>query len=713
MLDRIEYQLYLLALNILSTLYVFTYYFGIILSFFSGLIMPILHFNKPEQSDQDTVLRRLFIALACLLFIFGTISNWSVPALIDLTKTLYGVSPQAVHYPISQWLLIPVFIAGIVSHIYLRRTYTPMLNQLKLRFTKRTKAERETRTDVRSVKELLPETTVYDPQQYIDLKKGIFVGLDTQRNPQYIPTEKFRKQHADIIGTTGAGKGVASGLILYQLIKADEGVFVLDPKDDEFAPHLMRKACEDAGKPFYLIDLRKGIPQLDLLAGATPDHIEELLVAGFSFAEKGDMADFYRIDDRKAARKAPLEASDDERKTLRGIFNSKYVQGLENTVKGFFGKMEEMSFVEAINAKGGLDLRTIFDNGGCCYIIGSTRNSKILIAQKMLLIRLFQIAETRDRVNTTPKPIAIFLDELKYHISKPAMEGLGVARDKGVHLLLAHQSVSDLHECPADLNGDAVVGAVVENTKFKLVYKLQDPETAEWIAKMSGTILVDDETRYIETDASLSEVVESKRNIRQAERQYVDTNMLLNLPPFVSYIFTESDTPKPSLISPIKVTKSELQVHQISPTDNATNVTSVHQQEAEQDIDVIEPESNSSLRQHIQEASSQDSESQEDTTSENSSLNTEKTTPTIHSEKKGLGLTKHSGSNEPHHQNDDMTSTLSNTTLDSSTKEATNNNTKEQTARRSGDQTKSPLSEEDMIKKFNQSMKEFDDADTL
>ncbi|MGR5488701.1 MFS transporter, partial [Vibrio alfacsensis] len=93
----------------------------------------------------------------------------------------------------------------------------------------------------------------------------------------------------------------------------------------EFAPHLMRKACEDAGKPFYLIDLRKEIPQLDLLAGATPDQIEELLVAGFSFAEKGDLADFYRIDDRKAARKAPLEASDDERKTLRGIFNSSYV----------------------------------------------------------------------------------------------------------------------------------------------------------------------------------------------------------------------------------------------------------------------------------------------------------------------------------------------------------------------------------------------------
>ncbi|TKF93720.1 TraM recognition domain-containing protein, partial [Vibrio sp. F13] len=108
--------------------------------------------------------------------------------------------------------------------------------------------------------------------------------------------------------------------------------------------------------------------------------------------------------------------------------------------------------------------------------------------------------------------------ELKYHISKAAMEGLGAARDKGIHMLLAHQSVADLRDCPADLNSDAVVGAVVENTKFKLVYKLQDPETAEWVAKMSGTILVDDETRSVETDATLSEIVDTKRTLRQAER---------------------------------------------------------------------------------------------------------------------------------------------------------------------------------------------------
>ncbi|MDN3683213.1 TraM recognition domain-containing protein [Vibrio tapetis subsp. quintayensis] len=558
MLDRIEYQLYLVALNMLAPLYMFTYYWGFFLSALSGLILPTIYFDRPEKHEQGTTLRRVFIALGMLLFTFGTISAWTVPELIKFTKDLAGVESQYVRYPDWHWISFLFFVGGMIAHTALRRAFIPAINQLKLKLTKKTEAAREERTDVRNVRDFLPDTVEYNPEDYFDLEKGVFVGLDANHAPQYIPLASLRKQHADILGTTGAGKGVASGLILYQLIMADEGVFVLDPKNDEWAPHLMRHACEQAGKPFYLIDLNKDFAQLDLLADTRPDQIEELLVAGFSFAEKGDIADFYRIDDRKAARKAPQLATDEERKTLAGIFESDYVQGLQDTVKAFFGKMEEMALVKSVNAPGGLNLNDIYNNGGCCYIIGSMRNSKILIAQKMILIRLFQLAEMRDRVNNTLRPIAIFLAELKYHISKPAMEGLGAARDKGVHMFLDHQSVADLRDCPADLNGDAVVGAVVENTKFKLVYKLQDPETAEWVAKMSGTILVDDETRYIETDGSLAETVDGKRNIRLAERHFVDTNMLLSLPPFVSYIFTESDVPKPSLISPIKVQKRDL-----------------------------------------------------------------------------------------------------------------------------------------------------------
>lgn len=339
----------------------------------------------------------------------------------------------------------------------------------------------------------------------------------------------------------------------------------MDPKDDEWAPHLYRKACEDAGKPFALIDLRKQQYQLNLIEDITPDELEELFVAGFSLAEKGQESDFYRIDDRKAARIAAQFVSDNPSATIRDVYNGDYVQGVAEKIKAFFGKIEELALLNAINSPEGFSLKKTFDEGGCCYVIGSMRNSKIITAQRMLLVRLYQLAERRDRVTDVPRPIAIYLSELKYHLSRPALEGLGAARDKGVHIIMDHQSIADLKDCPADLKGDAVVGAVVENAKFKLVYRVMDPDTAEWVARMSGTILVDDELRKAKTDNMLTETIDSERTIRQAERFFIDSNMILNLPDFVSFIFTTKTLPSASLISPIKVRKRQLKIFSVSP----------------------------------------------------------------------------------------------------------------------------------------------------
>ena len=52
--------------------------------------------------------------------------------------------------------------------------------------------ERDRRTDVRRVKEILPVTTEYDPMDYIDLNKGIFIGLSREGEPQYMPLKNGR-----------------------------------------------------------------------------------------------------------------------------------------------------------------------------------------------------------------------------------------------------------------------------------------------------------------------------------------------------------------------------------------------------------------------------------------------------------------------------------------------------------------------------------------
>lgn len=533
----------------------------LLLALLSGLTLPFIVPLKRDEHEKAPIWQRVIICFSLLCFIFGTIS----PATSYVLRFLYPARLE-VSTPVILWaILISFTLIGVIFHYVARRVLSPEIDKLKRKMVKKTSLERNTRTDVREIKALLPTTEKYDPEQFIDLKKGVFIGLNENRDPQYIPLSDWQKQHADVIGTTGAGKGVATGLLIYQSILAGEGVFEMDPKNDEWAPHLIRKACEDAGKPFYLIDLNRPEYQLNLIDGITAEHLEELFIAGFSLAEKGEAADFYRIDDRRAARAAAQLINENPTATIRDLFNSDFVQSIAETIKGFFGKIEELALLNSINAPDGLALKKIFDDGGCCYIIGSMRNSKVIATQRMILVRLMQLAELRDRINTTPRPIAIHLAELKYHLSRPALEGLGAARDKGVHIIMDHQSVADLRDCPADLNGDAVVGAVVENAKFKLVYKLQDPDTALWVAKMSGTILVDDESRKAKTNRVLTEVIDDERTIRQAERFYIDSNMLLNLPPFVSYIFTATELPRASLISPLKVKKQPLQVYDVTP----------------------------------------------------------------------------------------------------------------------------------------------------
>lgn len=538
----------------------------LILALLAGLTMPFFASMKSDERQKAPLWKKLIIAFSMLCFLSGTLA----PIVIGSFQWLYKIRLTSDNSALAWSVRIAFTVTGIIFHIMLRRVFTPELDRIKERLVKKTTLERELRTDVRTVKSLLPETLHYDPLDYIDLNKGIFTGMDRENEPMYLPLKDWQKQHADIIGTTGAGKGVATGILLYQSILAGEGVFVMDPKDDEWAPHLYRKACEDAGKPFALIDLRKQQYQLNLIEDITPDELEELFVAGFSLAEKGQESDFYRIDDRKAARMAAQFVSDNPSATIRDVYNGDYVQGIAEKIKAFFGKIEELALLNAINSPEGFSLKHIFDEGGCCYVVGSMRNSKIITAQRMLLVRLYQLAEKRDRVTDVPRPIAVYLSELKYHLSRPALEGLGAARDKGVHIIMDHQSIADLKDCPADLKGDAVVGAVVENAKFKLVYRVMDPDTAEWVARMSGTILVDDELRKAKTDNMLTETIDSERTIRQAERFFIDSNMILNLPDFVSFIFTTKTLPSASLISPIKVRKRQLKIFPVSPDIAAT-----------------------------------------------------------------------------------------------------------------------------------------------
>lgn len=468
-------------------------------------------------------------------------------------------------------------VAGVIGRMAWMRWVMPTLNRGAHRMTRKSSLERNRRTDVRQIQHHLPQSSkAFQPEKWIaedPRKKGMFIGLNEKKRPVFIPYQTWKSSHVQVIGTTGAGKGVASAVLLAQALRAGEGVFVLDPKNDEWAPHVLRQAAEEAGVPFHLIDLNRDQAQLDLLADLSAAQLEELFNAGFSLAEKGEAADFYRIGDRKAAR-AAAQLLDSGFRDLRALGREALSAGDIDAkeAKGFLGKLEELALLPAINAGGGLNLANTVADGGCVYIIGSMRNPRVVMAQRMLFVRLLQIVETRDRVAGPVRPVCVFLDEVKYHLSRPALEGLGAARDKGMHLILAHQSLGDLRDCPADLDPDAVVGAVVENCALRLAYRVRNPETAVWLAEMSGEILVDDEIRKIDRNAGGAELMEYDRTVRQATRYLIDQNMLLNLPDRVAVLYG-SGLPQFAHISPITAEKRALEyVPAPSPTPAAEPV---------------------------------------------------------------------------------------------------------------------------------------------
>lgn len=431
---------------------------------------------------------------------------------------------------IHVWAYLAGYCISSISGFLIIRYLVGSLDGLKDVLVKRSSLERVRRTDIRNMGVDIPVyKKQYNPERFMKSKKKIFIGLDKSNRPININKEKWRSSHVDFIGTTGSGKGVAGGLVITQAINQGEAIIALDPKNDEYLPHVLGQAAQNANVPFYSIDLQGMDAQWNPFSGKSFQEIEELFAAGFGLSEKGTDADFYRLNDRKAARMFArhIEGKNEALPKAFAEFLSLNGESLKDAPK-FVEDLEEIASLSVTHIVDGLDISRAIQEGAVIYVRGSMRNPRILKLQRMFVLSIMQECEKRDR--ETARHVCLFLDEFKYLISKPALEALGAIRDKKAHVILAHQSLGDLRDCPKDIDPDSVVSSINENCSIKLTYKVNDPNTADWLARMSGQILVDDEMRSIKTTKALTEVKNPDRMLRQTERCLIDTNMLQSLP---------------------------------------------------------------------------------------------------------------------------------------------------------------------------------------
>ena len=438
--------------------------------------------------------------------------------------------------PINDLIYWAIFlIAGVIVGLSVIRFFTPLLEKIKRKLTLKTSMERNTKIDVRRIQDFMPEGgRVFNPEKYF--KEGdFFLGLNEKEKPIYWGSSRL--PHVQIAGATGTGKGVFIGMLESQALLNNATVVNIDPKNDEFGAHVLFEAAKNSGCSYYFIDLRQEAPpQINLFKNSSEYEIFSMFEAAFSLSPKGGDSDFFRIADRRAAKLISKKAEKGNY-TPAQLF-TEFETYLMKDAPGFGGNLEEMASLNAVNAKEGLDLDEIISNGAAIYVIGSTRNSSVIAMQRMLLVKLIQIAERRERMgNEKPRQIMAVVDELSYQISATVLESLKTSRDKGLNLIMAHQSMSDLRSGPKDLDPQAVEGAVMENGTLKLIYRVEDVELCEKLAKKSGRIQVDDEARTVRKNIALAESVDSERVIRQSERELISAEMFGNLPKGVGVLF--------------------------------------------------------------------------------------------------------------------------------------------------------------------------------
>ncbi len=426
--------------------------------------------------------------------------------------------------------------------------------------------------DIREIGAWFKAMKAYDPLDYIDVSRGVFVGLEEAldqesetrkeiRAPIYVPWPLFRETHAQILGSTGSGKGVSLGVLGYQFVLNKEALIVFDPKGDARLPLVLSLAAKQSGQEFIHLDLQAAASaQFNILEGASENEIEELLVAGLGLQPSGGEGNYYRGIDQDAAAQVSKIATARQLTqiiTLPHLLEIAQLSKQLSKADNFVRRLRQVCELRVIQTTHGIGISEHIGRGNVIYIRGSTDNHRVKMLQTMLLIRILQIIKTRyilDSVSQQKRPVCMILDEFKHLLSPVALDMLGVVREMGCHALLAHQSLADLAACPG-LDRRDVEPVVVDNATLKLVFRIGDEQAAKGFANKSGQ-----QRTYKESIKSAGDGLGEDKSWSEVQHTRISPDLFLHLhrpsegkAPFTAGVLFGQGLAKLFTLSPILV----------------------------------------------------------------------------------------------------------------------------------------------------------------
>lgn len=451
------------------------------------------------------------------------------------------------------------FLTGIVFASYGARVIQAKFALVLSRFTVKSNIRKGAKTDIRYMDKELPAIPNYNPMKYINLKKGVFIGLDEQVKPIYLQdADDWYKRHFLIVGATRSGKGVAMQSLGIQSLMLGETLVFLDPKGDKYLPHIFKQQCAKLGLPYNYIDLTSNIPQINLVADFTSRDLKNCLVESFSQREMGSESDVYRKNEQEflenlanficqentANHDNPncvtsgdnIGQAKSERKSLTELCDEFGITKYTDKYKSSVSDLNKLCNIESINAANGKSLTELFNGGGCIYVVGDLLDETMKKIQRFVFCRIVQLARNHanhiEQHGGEEKNVTVFADELVAHISKFVAESYTVSLGWGLKIISAIQDLKLMKGAPADLDPEFLKGAIFGNSQNKLFYRADDIGTADFLSDMTGRIQIEEEQKLVTRNSLNSEKLDRQTRLTQAERNYFDRNMILNLKQF-------------------------------------------------------------------------------------------------------------------------------------------------------------------------------------
>ncbi|MFA2965235.1 TraM recognition domain-containing protein [Acinetobacter pittii] len=513
----------------------YAYAWAIIFFLGSFLSMTPLSIDKDHQFHTViTIWIRRILLISALLLI-------TVPFIIYLGFDVENKDKS----PLWFWYLelfkrsfILAFICSVIGLLlrflitrYFAPIYSAFLKSIRVNQTE------DIQTDIRDEAEKIKAKDFLPTKYYKE--NEIFLGLDSEEKPLYVPVSTWREVNMQVIGATRYGKGVLFGTLMEQSILNGDSVVYIDPKDDKFAPHVMYQACQKAGRKFIYLSLNddEAGSWLPFAGGSYTDAFARIETA-FGLKLTGEAGDFYKSQEIKL-----LEHAFKKTRDVKKLFDQ--LDGTDALrVSAELQKWKSInSFVEKKNRKA-FDIDRAIEENAVVYVKGSLSSEVIRVATKLFIIELVQAAKRLYKNRTSH--LTVYVDEVSFLASQELARAMATMLGFNVNFALAYQSPDDIvNTDDKTIDGKAISQSININSQLKAIYGGKNFEVAEWIADLTGVITKQvSKLEKTEIKDLGGEVWDKGRSVGTVEENLINTNMILSLEPRVCVLIRPRELAK-------------------------------------------------------------------------------------------------------------------------------------------------------------------------